>query len=151
MPKTISQEQHISTRIPNIIGYLGLIPFVISSLAIWITAYRELAYESLVIYASIILTFIGAVHWGFGSSTSQENKSNARFIFSIAPALVSWLALLTMYEYVLPIFAICFVVFWWIERYYFAEILPIWYVQLRSRLSFIVVGFLLLGWLGAIQ
>lgn len=151
MVKTISQEKHISTRIPNAIGYLGLIPFVISSLAIWVSAYRELAYESLAIYASIILTFIGAVHWGFSSSTSQENKSNARLIFSITPALVSWLALLTVYEYVLPIFAICFALFWLIERYNFAEILPLWYIKLRSRLSFIVVGFLLLGWLGAIQ
>ena len=97
------------------------------------------------------MTFVGAVHWGIAISTNKEKQSATRFIFSIAPTLVSWLVLLIVHEYALFILALSFTVFWLIERSSFAEILPKWYVKLRDRLSFFVIGFLLLGWFGAIQ
>lgn len=151
MDNTINHEQQSDKDFPILIGYLGLIPFLISSIAIWVSAYQDLAYNSLAIYGCVILTFVGAVHWGIGITQTQKKQLKTRFIFSIAPSLVSWLVLLIAHEYALLILAFSFTVSWLIERSSFAEILPKWYVKLRDRLSFFVIGFLLLGWFGAIQ
>ena len=135
----------------KLLSYLGLIPFIFSSLLIWSPKYQEYAHDSLAIYAAIILTFIGAVHWGIVISSETISRSTARLCLSVIPALISWLVLLTSANYILPLLSACFIVFFWLEQLLMDDLMPNWYVKLRNRLSFFVVTLLLFGWIGLLQ
>ena len=76
------QTELIKIRTAKFLGYLGLIPFVVSSSLIWLQEYQEFAYASLSIYTAIILTFIGAVHWGITISSRTKYNCSIKLIFS---------------------------------------------------------------------
>ena len=44
-------------------------------------------------YAAIILSFVGALHWGFAMSAPAANAPRL-YTWSVVPALLGWLALL---------------------------------------------------------
>ena len=151
MNKSIDEIEISIIKHAKILGHLGLIPFAFSSLLVWLPKYNELAQASLTIYAAVILTFIGAVNWGIVISTKSVKNSTAKLIFSIIPALISWILLLTSTIHELLMFAICFLILWWVEQLMMKDLMPNWYIKLRNRLSFFVVILLLFGWIGLLQ
>ena len=151
MNKSIDEKEKSIVKLANILGYLGLIPFAFSSSLVWLPKYNEHAQAGLTIYAAVILTFIGAVHWGIVISTKSVKNSTVKLIFSIIPALISWILLLTSTSHELLMFAVCFVILWWVERLMMKDLMPSWYIKLRNRLSFFVVILLLFGWIGLLQ
>lgn len=81
-----------------IMGYGGLIPFV--ALSIIVTAGIELPNFSterfaqlLLGYAAIILSFVGAVHWGFALAKDGNfppESANRFYTYSVIPAVLAW-------------------------------------------------------------
>lgn len=80
-----------------ILGIGGLIPFFGLAAMIrfgpdtwhgyWLTA---LSY-----YGAVILTFVGAIHWGYAlKRCALGGKAWLQYGFSVAPAIVAWLSLL---------------------------------------------------------
>jgi hypothetical protein len=72
----------------------GLIPFVVCSL---FAARPEGGNEgllALVSYGAIILSFIGAVHWGFVLEGEKQPIERGRLSLAVVPALVGWSAAL---------------------------------------------------------
>ena len=59
-------NQHTVPRLPALLGYSGLLPFIVLSAALWLvpSSYQVLINQALLLYASLILAFMGAVHWG---------------------------------------------------------------------------------------
>lgn len=84
-----------------LLGAAGLIPFL-AALAVIITAptSASAATVAMIDYAACTLAFLGAVHWGFAlEPTSMMNDprlNHQRLVFGVIPALIAWLALMTL-------------------------------------------------------
>ena len=124
-----------------LLGYGGLIPFVTLSLATWFLTSHWLvqAHEALLLYASIILTFMGAIHWGVAMTRSAV-PSNIDLSFSVIPALIAWFAFFTTQSINYVILYISFVGLCLIDsRGSKQGNLPGWYPKLRVPLTTVVV------------
>ncbi len=83
------------------LGYAGLIPFIVFSIGSWfqLPMISDSTYI-LIAYAVIILSFMGAIHWGVAMSNTEQHNGQY-FIASVIPALSAWLALLIPHSYAL--------------------------------------------------
>ncbi len=85
-------------RIAWWLGYGGLIPFVVLSAAVALGMGSPGftvtdAVNALLRYGAVIISFIGAVHWGVALSVAQPDTRNSMFVYSVVPSLVAWLLL----------------------------------------------------------
>lgn len=78
----------------RLLGFGGLVPFVVLALASLIGLRTPFAPAPalLIGYGAIILSFVGALHWG--AQLTSKTPSAWRFIWSVVPALMGWLALM---------------------------------------------------------
>jgi hypothetical protein len=83
------------------LGYGGLVPFVgLAAASVLDENHAVYWADGLFAYGAIILSFIGALHWGYalslGASISEAARArrNACFAWSVVPSLIAWLALL---------------------------------------------------------
>ncbi|MBK7422998.1 MAG: DUF3429 domain-containing protein [Propionivibrio sp.] len=127
------------------LGYGGLLPFIFLALAIFVDDRHAAMYSSaLISYGAVILSFVGALHWGFAMTLSELNhesslhRRNACFIWSVVPAMLAWPALLLS-----PILASILLITGFVAhllqdtRLGAHASLPAWYLPLRFRLSLI--------------
>ena len=128
------------------IGYVGLIPFFVSAALMWHPTWRGLAHASLLAYAAVILSFLGAVHWGIAMS-GPGGVPNRHYVWSVLPALAAWCFALLPPPYSLPLLALAFLTWWLQERTLFTHLLPAWYMRLRDRLTLAVVTLVVIVWL----
>ncbi|MFK7966750.1 MAG: DUF3429 domain-containing protein [Burkholderiaceae bacterium] len=84
-----------------ILGLAGLIPFVAHTVAVVIMAppLNFVAVSSQIMYAALILTFVGGLHWGVllvaGEAFSQA-QIIGRLVWSVVPSLYAfWFAQIT--------------------------------------------------------
>ena len=134
-------------KAPLILGLGGTLPFIILSLAIWFGSYelRLMALFNLINYSIIILSFIGAVHWG--AAMLRKDTSFNYYLISIMPAVLSWFLIMGFIANYLIIFIILmmlFLVLFFIDvKAVRNNILPNWYLPLRKVVTTVV--FLCLG------
>jgi Protein of unknown function (DUF3429) len=79
------------------LGAAGAIPFVLAALSQWMTMpliSSEFGYRAGVIYAAIILSFLGGVRWGAILHWPQGERQTWDLAGSNIAALAGWLALL---------------------------------------------------------
>jgi glutaredoxin len=126
------------------LGYAGLIPFVAALLGYVLGGEGRQEYfaDQFVAYGAVILSFVGAVHWGL--ALNSGGTSTMRMSMSILPALLAWAALL------LPAAAAAWLLLAgflmlraWEASPVVSVTLPAWYRGLRTRLT-AAVGVLLL-------
>jgi hypothetical protein len=137
-------------RMPALVawlGYGGLIPFVSLAIAGGVLRADEVT-PAMLAYGAVILSFVGALHWGFAMSVPDlESGGRSRlFVWSVVPALLAWVCLLV------PARAGClgliagFVLHYgWDRRLPFLARLPAWYLPLRLRLTVVACLCLLLN------
>jgi hypothetical protein len=123
----------------KILGYAGLIPFVIFSIASWISLpVVDDAVVILIAYAAVILTFIGAVHWGVVMSNNDDQHS-MHLLASVVPSLVAWIALLIPVIPALIVLLLGFIIHilydWSMHK---KLVFPEWYLPMRVRLTSVV-------------
>lgn len=83
-------------RTARLLGLAGLLPFL-GSLALAAAAAGEArgaALWTLAIYGAVILSFLGAVHWGLALGPGAPRAVDARLALGVLPSLVAWAALL---------------------------------------------------------
>jgi hypothetical protein len=85
--------------VPFLLGLLGLVPFVVCGLgALGLDpAFAGRMLSALNFYAALILSFLGAVHWGLaleGIPRAAARAHRTRFVLGVVPMLVAWVALL---------------------------------------------------------
>ena len=122
------------------LGYAGLIPFVTFSIGSWIPLpYISDAIQILIAYAAIILSFMGAIHWGLAMSRANQQCSKY-FVASAIPALTAWLALL-LPDTLALIILLCgfFALFAYDRAVKISQALPDWYLPIRRTLTLVVV------------
>jgi len=95
MSQANSQKYPVPTLVTQL-GYAGLIPFVTLALAVWFLPpdYFQQLHQALLSYAAIILSFMGAIHWGLAMA-SKESVGRLQLAISVIPALIAWFASLT--------------------------------------------------------
>lgn len=85
------------------LGLLGLLPFFALAALAWLPDHAEvghfraaqLAQRALVAYAAVILSFLGAVHWGVVlAAPAAPRLARSLLTWGVIPALLGWLALL---------------------------------------------------------
>lgn len=137
------------------LGYAGLLPVVLGGALVLLPGFRVVfgvdTLFMLVSYAAVILSFLGAVHWGVAlAGPLKPFKSRLLMGLSVVPALLAWLALLagpagaSTALLLLLGFAL-----WWVYEWTVPgrQALAEWYLRLRLQLTAVVCGVLLLVWL----
>lgn len=92
----------IHGRIATLLGNFGLLPFFVLAAATWFPfegdslQIRRLVGIALVGYGAVVLSFLGAVHWGLVIRSPQLARAQAwnALGWGVVPALLGWLALL---------------------------------------------------------
>lgn len=123
-------------------GYLGLLPFIFAALGVWFGL--PWVTSVLAAYGAVILSFVGAIHWGF--AMTQRGVRPEVFYASVVPALVAWGALLIPKIIGLPLLAAGFVGWRLWEQRDTGPLLPGWFRAMRTVLTIGAVASLLLGW-----
>lgn len=134
--KTLPGNQQIAQTL----GYAGLIPFITLSIGSWIeTPHSYNSVYALIAYAAIILSFMGAIHWGMAMSKT-ENKQGKYYITSVIPALAAWLSLLLpdVFSLIILLTGFTFLISYdlAVEK---SQGFPDWYIPMRIKLTFIVL------------
>ena len=139
-------------RIAWLLGYGGLLPFFVLFLLIKLnpTAFSidiNLAGLWLLAYAAVILSFLGAVHWGvalFADSSLSVELSNRLYLYSVMPSILAWLVLLLPLKIALFSMAGLIVLAYVADRLLLFSLLESQYQRLRLHLT-IAVSVLLLA------
>jgi hypothetical protein len=128
------------------LGYLGLIPFVAGA-ALAFTGdppLRDLAVRAVIAYGAVILSFVGAIHWGVALNAG-EARAGTLYIVSVLPSLVAWLALLFNPRTGLVLLIAAFLLVWLYERAaLWPKLFPAWFATLRTRLTAVAAAILAL-------
>ena len=133
----VSLESYMSPQqTPYLLGWMGLFPFGIAAIITHskVEALEYYGFLGGTGYGAIILSFLGAVHWGIAM---QNNLSSRWYLWSITPALFGMATLLTL-DFQLRITALIplFIIVWLVD--YLAlkkSLIPVWYFRLRSALT----------------
>ncbi|OAJ49610.1 DUF3429 domain-containing protein [Pseudomonas marginalis] len=133
----------------KLLGYGGLLPFIFLALLIPFSLdYRQFFAIALVNYGAVILSFVGALHWGFAMTVqdmSAKQRSD-RFIWSVIPALIAWIATLLPMPSGCLLLVIGLVAHLLQDRRLLRVIsLPAWYLPMRLRLTLVASVCLLLA------
>jgi hypothetical protein len=118
---------------------------VLLSGGLWVLpeAYRPVLLEWLRTYAAVILSFVGAIHWGI-AMIHRDIPDRERTVimgWSVVPALVAWVGLLLAPPPGLTLIGAMFVIHFSMDRQLAARFpIPAWYLRLRGGLTFVVVA-----------
>ncbi len=127
-------DQH--NNLAKLMGFGGLIPFA-GCTALMYSGNPGLAVIGLfanAVYAAVILSFVGAIHWGLAM---QEDRSNYWYVWSIIPALIGWVAITLLDIRVsLLALAIGFTLSWSVDKQArLLGLIPQWYMTMRHILT----------------
>ncbi|WP_439865336.1 DUF3429 domain-containing protein [Pseudomonas antarctica] len=141
-----------STSVPKhvgLLGYGGLLPFIFLALLIPFSLdYRQFFEAALVNYGAVILSFVGALHWGFAMTVQgmSARQGSDVFIWSVIPALIGWIATLLPMPLGCVLLVFGFVAHLRQDRQLSRVMsLPAWYMPMRLRLTLVASVCLLLA------
>lgn len=133
-----------------VLGYGGLIPFLacVTGQMSGFLADRINWLFLLVAYGAVILSFVGALHWGFAMSITElgARQHQQAYLWSVIPALMGFLALAIPLRLGCSLLILGFAMAYWRDIDLASRVpLPDWYLTLRVRLSLVACGCLLVG------
>lgn len=121
-----------------VLGYGGLIPFVVLATAIWLADANISAHLSLALvgYGVSIASFLGAIHWGFAMrDTTQQHP--ASYVWGVTPSLLAWLTLLLTPAFGLCILAMLLWVCYAVDRVAYTRFNLQHWLSMRLRLTIV--------------
>ena len=130
------KNSEIYPQLAKLIGFGGLVPFAGCA----VLMYSDSPSASIValfanaVYGAVILSFVGAVHWGL---TMRGDRSPYWYIWSVLPAIMGWLAIVMLeIKISLLALAIAFTLAWSVDRQASLQgLIPAWYMQMRHILT----------------
>lgn len=121
------------------LGYGGLIPFLALAVASWKDpAHLGTWVLALLAYGAVILSFVGALHWGFAMTHPQLQgaQNHALYLWGVVPSLIGWAALLMAPEVTATLLIVGLLLHYRQDLRLAQRIkLPAWYLPLRLRLT----------------
>ena len=123
-------------NMPGFLGWAGLVPFGLAALGTHsgIDALVRYGFLGGSAYGAVILSFLGAVHWGLAM---RDDRSPYWYVWSITPALFGFVSLLLFnvemrIVVLIPLFGLA----WSVDRQAANRgLIPHWYMRLRSILT----------------
>jgi len=126
------------------LGFLGLVPFVLLTLACWIVHPDWLGYfiKAQLYYGIVILSFLGGLHWGVTimAGGNDHERTKKALIWGVIPTLIAWCSMINMlFGFVVQVAG--FIAAYLIDkRLYQSYGVPQWFIDLRLQLTRVVVG-----------
>ncbi len=120
------------------LGLGGLIPFAVATTVLWLQptpVVKQLAWQGLHHYGAVILSFVGAVHWGVGLGHSDATQQWRVLILSVIPALLAWIALSLPPTWGVGLLLLGFSTQYGAEQGGIFHGIPPWYLLLRLYLT----------------
>ena len=132
------------TRTPKILGYLGLIPFIVPASLMYLDDQHHFLFWGYVLmsYGALILTFVGALQWAFAMTLSDLSMRQRKWMYgwSVVPSLVAWGAMLMSPMVAFLLIAIFMAFALWMDAQLGRLVsLPNWYLPLRIRLTIVAI------------
>lgn len=131
------------------LGFGGLLPFIGLALTAFVDQHHGIVWaDALVAYGAVILSFVGALHWGFAMALPAMPQALRRncFVWSVVPALIAWPAVMLEPAFGAPLLMVGFVAHIWQDQRLAGRVaLPAWYLPLRRQLSIVACVCLALG------
>lgn len=122
-----------------VLGFSGLIPFIVPGLAVWIATptLAGLFHTLLIAYAMVIASFMAGVQWGFGCRAEIAECDRWRVLaVSVVPALVAWAGVFSPFPWPYAFLLAAFAMVLRFDLKLVREgLAPAWYPQLRLPLS----------------
>ena len=115
----------------RILGYAGLLPFLLALLVMLVSP--VFGTRMMLAYAAVILSFVGAIHWGL--ALERRHQAATTFVASILPALLAWLALLMPSMAGLLTLSAGLLLWRGWERLGSPPAVPSWFRRLRNHLT----------------
>jgi hypothetical protein len=129
------------------LGLAGVLPFAAGAIALALLdgPAAQAAARALVAYGAVILSFLGAVHWGLELAAPASGAAR-RLAAGVLPSLAGWIALLLEPRAGLALLVVAFGAFWLYEHRVFgaSRLSPAW-LALRRNLTLAVCSLLALG------
>lgn len=148
---TPSSSPALPTALPSSVawlGYGGLLPFVALAGIGWWAPTTPLWGTALLAYGAVILSFVGALHWGFAMVLGElsDRERTHRFVWSVVPSLLAWPAVLLPMAGGAALLIVGFAAHLVQDlRLASRAALPAWYLPLRWRLTVTACVCLALG------
>ncbi|MHB8920978.1 MAG: DUF3429 domain-containing protein [Halothiobacillus sp.] len=105
------------------LGIAGLLPFIGLTAATWFgpAEWHAALIHALAVYAALIISFLGGVHWGV--ALSQPERARKPMLWGVVPAMLAWGAVLLPWS-VLALSALILLLLlcWRIDRLWLGEI-----------------------------
>lgn len=138
----------LNKRLAHLLGYAGLIPFIILSLACWVVHPDWLSdfIKGLFAYGIINLSFLGGMHWGatMMAGDLSAGQTKRTLLWSVTPALIAWMATIVG-GFGFAVLIAGFIGAYQVDKRLFAWYrMPEWLIPLRFNLTCIVVAALAL-------
>ena len=131
-----------------VLSLAGFVPIAAMSAGLWLllpqSDYYAFVEAALKTYGAVILSFLGGVRWGVALRSENEASSRVVLILAVLPSLVGWLSLYLVSPYVYAVQALAFAaVGAWDALSGEKGAFGLWFVRLRTVLTFLVTGALI--------
>ena len=127
-------------KLATILGYLGLIPFFSLTVIFFISNFNNYVVDVYLFYTNIILAFICGSHWSkILNSNIIENKSLLLILSVCIPFFSFILDFFSNQDVKIAIYVVLFFATNFIDKKIFFETNNFWYLNLRKRLTFLVI------------
>ena len=119
------------------LGNLGLLPFVLGAVLIWVVNAEAHPYAALALasYAAVIVSFLGGIHWGLAFRLTAPPAS--LFVWGVVPSLVAWLAVMMPASAGLVVQGVMLVACYAVDRRVYPQQGIAHWLTLRFRLSMV--------------
>jgi hypothetical protein len=127
-------------KLATILGYLGFIPFFSLTLIFFISNFNNYVIDVYLFYGNIILAFICGSQWSkILNSNILDNRSLLLTLSVCIPVFSFILDLFSNQDIKIAIHIILFFIINLIDKKIFYEPNNLWYLNLRKRLTFLVI------------
>ena len=145
MPPT---DLTLTRRNAWVLALAGFIPFAALSASLWLLEQQSenyaFAQAALKTYGAVILSFLGGIRWGLALRSASEASTRIILILSVFPSLAGWFSLYLEAPFVYAVQAMAFAgVGAWDALSGERGAFGLWFVRLRTVLTFIVTAALI--------
>jgi hypothetical protein len=131
------------------LGYGGVLPFAALATLCWLAAsHAGFWFGLLLAYGAVILSFVGALHWGFAMTLPglDSARRSRMMAWSVVPALLAWPAVLLPAAPAVATLLLGYLLHYLQDQRLCRHAdLPSWYLPLRRHLSLAAGTSLLAG------
>ena len=127
-------------KLATILGYLGLIPFFTFTIIFFISNFNNYVVDVYLFYSNIILAFLCGSQWSKILNSNISNNRNLLLTLSVIVPVFSFiLDFFSNQDIKIAVYIILFFSTNIIDGKIFSEPSNIWYLNLRKRLTFLVI------------